>query len=135
MSMSRLLTLYPPETIDILSYEILNDPDSREAYDRYGMEGIGGGHGGPGPGGMDPNDIFAELFGGGAGMRFDFGGMDGGMPGGYSRRSKGQDSVIPYEVTLEDLYMGKSVKMMMEKEIVCGACKGYVASSLLYYLG
>ncbi len=29
-------------------------------------------------------------------------------------------------MTLEDLYNGKSVKMNMEKEIVCGICKGYV---------
>ena len=85
------------------------------------MEGIG--NGGAASSNMDPNDVFAELFGG---MRFDFSGMGGGTPGSYSRRTKGQDSVIPYEVTLEDLYNGKSVKMMMEKEIICGTCKGFV---------
>lgn len=130
-STSRHLISHPPKDVALFSYEILSDPESREAYDRYGIEGIGGGHG-PGSNGMDPNDIFAELFGGGAGMRFDFGGMGGGMPGGYSRRSKGQDSVIPYEVTLEDLYNGKSVKMMMEKEIVCGVCKGYATHFSLW---
>lgn len=79
------------------------------------MEGLSrGGGGGPGP---DPADIFAELFGGFS-FGFDFGGARG------ARRSRGEDSVIPYEVTLEDLYNGKSVKMNMEKEVVCGACKG-----------
>lgn len=96
------------------------------------MEGVGSS--GATSGGMDPNDIFAELFGGGAGMRFDFSGTGGGMPGGYSRRTKGQDSVIPYEVTLEDLYNGKSVKMMMEKEIVCGTCKGSVNKLVFFHL-
>lgn len=76
---------------------------------------------GPGFGpGMDPADIFAELFGGGMNFGFDFGGPGSRGP----RRTKGQDSNIPYEVTLEDLYNGKTVKMNMEKEAVCGVCKG-----------
>ena len=57
------------------------------------------------------------------GFGFDFG------PGSRGpRRTKGQDSNIPYEVTLEDLYNGKTVKMNMEKEVVCGVCKGCVRS-------
>ena len=44
------------------SYEILVSAESREAYDRYGMEGMarGGAGGGFGPG-VNPEDIFAEL--------------------------------------------------------------------------
>lgn len=57
---------------------------------------------------------------------FDFGPGMGGR-----RRGKGEDSIHPYEVTLEDLYNGKSVKLNMEKEIVCGVCKGCV---LPYFL-
>ncbi|EIW57392.1 DnaJ-domain-containing protein [Trametes versicolor FP-101664 SS1] len=106
------------------AYEILSTSDTREVYDMYGMEGMsrGGGGGGPdfgGMGGMDPADIFAELFGASmGGFGFDHG------PSRGPRRSKGQDSNIPYEVTLEDLYNGKTVKMNMEKEVVCGICKG-----------
>ncbi|TFY60811.1 hypothetical protein EVG20_g7283 [Dentipellis fragilis] len=102
------------------AYELLIDTQTRETYDMYGMEGVSG-RGGPG-GGPNPEDIFADLFGGG--MRFDFGSF-GGMGGGaFRKRTKGEDSVIPYEVTLEDLYNGKNVKMMMEKEVECGTCKG-----------
>ncbi|KAH8118129.1 DnaJ-domain-containing protein, partial [Phellopilus nigrolimitatus] len=113
------------------AYEILSDPQTREVYDEYGLEGIAGGQGGPG-GGVDPADIFAELFGGGGrggggGFSFAFGGP-GGMGGG-PRRSRQQDSIIPYEVTLEDLYNGKHVKMNMEKEIVCAVCRGSGAKS------
>ena len=100
-------------SISSLSYEILSNPDSRETYDRYGLEGLagpGGGHSG-----MDPGDIFSELFG----DSFHFSFM-----GGPGRPRKGQDSIIPYEVTLEDLYNGKSVKMNMEKEVVCTTCQG-----------
>ncbi|KAG7089846.1 hypothetical protein E1B28_011491 [Marasmius oreades] len=83
------------------------------------MAGLSGGGRGGGPG-MD--DIFSQFFtAGGPGgpfFTFDFGGASG------PRRSKGRDSIISYEVTLEDLYNGKSVKLNMEKEVVCSGCKG-----------
>jgi DnaJ family protein A protein 2 len=97
----------------------LSQPETKGLYDQFGMEGLSGGRGG----GMDPNDIF-EMFGG-----FSFG-FDPGSGGfGVPRRKKGQDSVIPYEVTLEDLYNGKSVKMNLEKDALCSACSGLVPVS------
>lgn len=104
-------------------YEILSDPHTREVYDEAGLEGITGGGGG-GRNGMDAADILSELFTNG-GFSFSFGG-----PGMGSRRpGRGEDSIIPYEVSLEDLYNGKQVKMNMERQIVCGSCKGYVISA------
>lgn len=45
--------------------EILGNPEKRELYDKYGMEGVNnGGRGGAGAGGMD---IFEAMFGGGRG--------------------------------------------------------------------
>lgn len=96
------------------SYEILNDPSTREEYDAHGMAGLDGPGG---PGGMSPDDLFAHFFGAG-GFGFEFG------PGGPSRRRKGQNEVVPYDVTLEDLYNGKSVKLNMEKDVTCNVCKG-----------
>ena len=101
----------------VFSYEILSDSDSREVYDRFGMEGLtkdAGPH-------MDAADAFAQFFEGG----FSF----GFAPGFGARRPGGQDSVVPNEVTLEDLYNGKSVKMNLEREVVCTQCKGYVVLS------
>lgn len=104
------------------SYEILSDPDSKEVYDAAGMAGLTRGMGdGMGDGPMDPADLFgffeaSNMFG------FDMGGG-----GGPRRRTKGQDSVVPYDVTLEDLYNGKSVRLDLEKDVVCGTCKGYVS--------
>ncbi|KAF9237624.1 DnaJ C terminal domain-containing protein [Melanogaster broomeanus] len=99
------------------AYEILSDPNSREVYDREGMDGFTG-PGGQG-GGMpaDAADMFAQFFGGGSTTFFDFAGSG-------PRRRKGEDTEIPYEVTLEELYNGKAVKMNMEKEVICGTCTG-----------
>ncbi|KAG1747085.1 uncharacterized protein EDB91DRAFT_1245535 [Suillus paluster] len=97
------------------AYEILSDPESRALYDENGMAGLGPGS--RGPGGMaDAADLFAQFFGGGATF-FDVG-------GGGPRRNKGQDTEVPYNVTLEDLYNGKSVKMNMEREVICNTCQG-----------
>jgi len=102
------------------AYEILNDPNTREVYDTYGMQGLTG-PGGP-QDGPDAGDIFAQFFGGvpGASFGFDFGGP--GRP--FRKRNKGEDSVNPCEVSLEDLYNGKTVKVNMEKDVECGVCKG-----------
>ena len=103
-------------------YEILSDPNTREVYDSYGMAGLTG-PGGAGPSGMNAEDLFAQFFGGtGATFGFDF----GPGAGGPSRKRKGQDEVVPYDVVLEDLYNGKTVRINMEKDVACGACKGGV---------
>ncbi|KIJ52545.1 hypothetical protein M422DRAFT_776175 [Sphaerobolus stellatus SS14] len=95
------------------AYEVLIDVDTRGVYDRVGMEGMTGASGGP----SMEEDFFEQLFGGG--LRFGFG------PNASSRRPrKGEDSIIPHQVTLEDLYNGKSFKVMMERDAVCTTCKG-----------
>jgi DnaJ homolog subfamily A member 2 len=72
------------------------------------------------PRGMPMDDLFSQFFGGGQpSFAFDFGPGNGGRRGG-----KGEDTIIDYDVTLGDLYNGKSVKMNMEKEVVCTLCKG-----------
>ena len=116
-NLSRYLTTNAATNSQNHSYEILSSPESREAYDAYGLDGL---NGPGGPGGMDAADIFAELFTGGG---FSFG-FDYGHGGSHRHRTRGDDSVIPYDVTLEELYNGKIVKMNMEKEAVCGTCKG-----------
>lgn len=112
---------HPQLNLFFPSYEILNDPHSRAVYDESGMDGLQGG--GPGTG-MD--DLFAQFFNGGGGgfsFGFDMGG-GGGRGGGPSRYAQKNDSVLQHEVTLEDLYNGKTVKMNMEKQVLCSSCKG-----------
>ncbi|KAJ9064952.1 DnaJ-like protein xdj1 [Entomophthora muscae] len=44
---------------------------------------------------------------------------------GYERsQQKSPRAIIPYSVTLEDLYKGKSTKLRSEKKIACGQCYG-----------
>ncbi|KAI6122172.1 hypothetical protein EDD16DRAFT_1894626 [Pisolithus croceorrhizus] len=95
------------------AYEILSDPNTREVYDREGMDGLTGSRGGGMP--ADPAEMFAQFFGNA--NFFDF-------TGGAPSRRKGENTEISYDVTLEDLYNGKSVKINMEKEVICATCNG-----------
>lgn len=76
----------------------------------------------------DMDDILAQMFGGGMG---GFGGMPGmggfgGMPGGPGRNvpKKGRSVEQEYEVSLEELYKGKTTKFSNTKNIVCNQCEG-----------
>lgn len=82
------------------------------------------------------DDLFASMFGGSFGMHFDdgdfgFGGGGGGFSfdpnAGPSRRPKprrGRDTDVRYEIMLEEVYKGKRVVMGLERDRVCGGCKG-----------
>jgi len=114
------------------AYEILSNPEKRAMYDRVGIQGLReGGQGG------DMPDIFEHIFGGGMGgmggmggfFGMPFGGM-GGMGGpmgggrGSRRRQKGENTMHPLKVTLEDLYNGKTSKLQMRKNVICKKCNG-----------
>lgn len=100
------------------AYEILYDDDKRHLYDTHGMDAFEGG-GGAGPGGVDLDDILAQMMGD----------MGGGGPFGSrnsrpSKPRKAKDEVQPYTVSLEDLYKSKTVKFAATKNIICTHCKG-----------
>lgn len=100
------------------AYEILSDSQKRSIYDTRGEAGLSE-QGGFGGGGMDAQDLFSQLFGGGGGGFF--GGGGGGRQQG-PRRTK--DLVHRVHVTLEDLYKGKTTKLALTRNIICGKCKG-----------
>lgn len=109
-----------PETFKELThaYEVLSDSNKRAVYDQAGKAGLEGG-GGMG-GGMDPGDLFSQLFGGGGGGFF--GGGGGGRPQGPRR---GKDLVHRIGVSLEDLYKGKTQKLALSKSTICKGCEGH----------
>jgi DnaJ family protein A protein 2 len=82
------------------AYETLSDPEKRAAYDRFGEDAEGGG-GGP----QSAEDVFSMLFGGGGGRR---------APQGPR---KTDDTVVKLRVTLEDCYLGKTVKHVVPRNI------------------
>lgn len=92
------------------AYEILSNEDERAAYDSFGLEGMAQ----KGGMGTDP-EAFAHFFNN-FGFSFDF--------GGQASRSQTNDSLIPLDVTLEDVYNGKTIKLSLEREVLCSGCKG-----------
>ncbi|KIW97089.1 uncharacterized protein Z519_02481 [Cladophialophora bantiana CBS 173.52] len=100
------------------AYEILYDDEKRHLYDAHGMAAFDGSRG-PGMGGEVNMEDILNLFGMGGGM----GGM--GMPGMGSRKMRrSPDENQKYEVSLEDLYKGKTVKFSSTKNVICSKCKG-----------
>ncbi|KAJ7973039.1 DnaJ protein like [Quillaja saponaria] len=90
------------------AYEVLSDGDKRSIYDRYGEEGLkqhaaSGGRGGGM--GMNINDLFSDFFGGGS-MEEE------------EKIVKGDDVIVELDATLEDLYMGVSLKVWREKNVL-----------------
>lgn len=101
------------------AYSVLSDAQKRATYDRFGHAGMSGA---AGAGGFDPNqfvdfsDILGDLFG--------FGDMFGGGGRRRNRATRGEDLRFDLEVSLADVFQGKSVEIMVPKPENCTACKG-----------
>jgi len=98
------------------AYEVLSDPDKRSVYDTRGEAGLSEQGG---MGGMDPQDLFSQLFGGGGGGFFG-----GGGPSRNQGPRRTKDLVHRVHVTLEDLYKGKITKLALTRNVLCSKCKG-----------
>lgn len=99
------------------AYEILSDDQKRGLYDAHGMAAFEGG--GPGMGaGVNMEDILGGLFG------MNMGGGMGGMGGRPQRPKRSPDENQKYEVSLEDLYKGKTVRFSSTKNVLCSKCSG-----------
>ena len=123
------------------AYEVLSDDDKRRLYDQVGdagfqeMNGAGpGGQGGGGMGGMygygmDPNDIFQQMFSNFGG--FGFGPMQGGEGGRHSKTVKRSDHLHNISITMEQAFHGltKNIKINLKKPCIdcmttCNTCQG-----------
>ena len=110
------------------AYEILSDDQKRAMYDQHGMAAFDGSR----AGGMDVNmEDILNMFGMGGGIP-GMGGMGGGIPGmggmfgggGPRRPKRSPDENQKYEVSLDDMYKGKTVKFSSTKNVICSKCTG-----------
>lgn len=101
------------------AYEILYDDDKRHLYDTHGMSAFDGSRDHGAGAGPDLEDMLAQMFGMGSSMPPGFGGT-----GGPNKPRKGATEEHPYQVTLEDLYKGKTTKFASTKDVICSLCKG-----------
>jgi DnaJ homolog subfamily A member 2 len=108
------------------AYDILFDDQTRHIYDTHGIDAVkGGGRGGHSGAGPDMDDILQQMF--------SMGGGGGGIPGmggpggpGMRRRgpAKGANEGQIYQVSLEELFKGKTTRFANTKNVVCNACSG-----------
>jgi DnaJ homolog subfamily A member 2 len=105
------------------AYEILYDDEKRHLYDAHGMAAFDGSRGPGGMGGEVNMEDILNMFGMGGGIPgMGMPGM-GGM-GGSRKMRRSPDENQKYEVSLEDLYKGKTVKFSSTKNVICSKCKG-----------
>jgi molecular chaperone DnaJ len=103
------------------AYEVLSDARKREAYDRFGHQGVQGGFGG----GFNPeafsdfsdifgdfSDFFETIFGGGRRAR---------RAGGATR---GEDLRYDLELSLEEVAQGVEKKIDVPRHEACESCSG-----------
>lgn len=96
------------------AYEVLSNPEKRQAYDQFGHAGIdpnAAGMGGAGgfSGGDVFGDIFSEMFGGGRGRQ---------------RVSKGADLSYTMDITLEQAASGYTSQIRVPTWEHCETCQG-----------
>lgn len=97
------------------AYQVLSDPDKRNAYDRFGHAGLEGGRAGFDFGGFrDPFEIFEEFFGQGFGFS------------GRRRRGprRGADLRHDLRLTFEEAVFGCEKSIEVKRREVCPECGG-----------
>jgi len=108
------------------AFDILKDPEKRSKYDQFGHDAFRGGHS---SGGVDPFDLFKDVFGGGGG-RGGFGSIfedffgGGGGGGRASEGVSGNDLRVTVSISLEQSASGVEKEIKYSRHLECSECEG-----------
>ncbi|MAZ61603.1 MAG: molecular chaperone DnaJ [Candidatus Marinimicrobia bacterium] len=117
------------------AYSVLSDQDKKNRYDQMGHQQYQqfGSQGQGFSGGINVEDIFNSVFGGGGSFSDIFGGGDifGGRSSRQNNSSRGNDLKITINLSLEEIFKGttKTIKIKRweksnEEAIKCSECSG-----------
>jgi len=111
------------------AYEVLNDPDKRAQYDRFGHNAFSGGRGGGGfqGGGMNMEDIFSQfgdIFGDDAFGSFFGGGGGRRSSGSRGRGARGSNLRVKLKMNFEEIAKGATKTIKVKKHVKCQTCTG-----------
>lgn len=115
------------------AYQVLSDAEKRQQYDQYGktfeQARAQGGFGGfegfrdfstwAEASGVNFEDLFSGIFGGGLGDLF---GM--GERGGRRRAARGRDLEVALEIDFKDAVFGVKKTLSLERRVACSSCQG-----------
>jgi DnaJ family protein A protein 2 len=91
------------------AHEVLSNPEKREIYDKYGLEGLKNGGGGGGMG-----DIF-DMF---------FGGRGGGRRASKREKPQMKPTVKKITIDMDKIYTGHIKNVIIDRKMVCVGCDG-----------
>lgn len=101
------------------AFEVLNNPNKRATYDRFGHEGLEA-SAGMGGGGANPGDAFGDIFGDVFGDIFGAGGRRGGRSNVY----RGADLRYDLSLDLQQAVFGDTVNITIPSLSECETCTG-----------
>ena len=116
------------------AYDVLKDPEKRRRYDQFGHDAFHGGGGGGA--GVDPFDLFRDVFGGGGGgggggfgsIFEDFFGGSGSSTSS-SGGARGSDLRVSLDISLEQAAEGVEREIKYRRFGSCNSCDGSGAAS------